>query len=178
MNDNKQIEIVKSKVRDVYDFPKKGIVFKDITTVIKDAEALRIVIDWFIDKLKDKDIDYIVGLEARGFIFAPAVAYELGLGFVPIRKPGKLPAEVESESYDLEYGSDQIEIHKDAINKGDRIVIIDDLLATGGTAAAACNLIRKMGGEIVSIAFMMELADLEGRKKLPTDVEIMSFIEY
>lgn len=178
MEENKIIAEVMSKIRDVQNFPQQGILFKDITTAIKDAKTFALIIDWFVEKLKDKNIDYVVGLESRGFIFAPTIAYRLGAGFVPIRKPGKLPSEVEKVSYDLEYGSDVIEIHKDAIEQGKRVAIIDDLLATGGTAAAACKLIEKLGGEIVSINFMLELSDLNGRKNLPDSVEVLSLVSY
>lgn len=128
---------IKSMIRDIEDFPKKGIVFRDITTAIKDSETLKIMIDELFEIFKDKKIDYIAGIESRGFIFGMPLAYKLNCGFIPIRKPNKLPAEVISQSYDLEYGSDKIEIHKDALKKGDRVLIVDDLLATGGTAAAA-----------------------------------------
>lgn len=172
------VEKVKAKIRDVPNFPKEGILFKDITTAIKDADTFALIIDWFAEKLKGKGVKYVVGLESRGFIFAPTLAYKLGIGFVPIRKPGKLPAPVESVSYELEYGSDTVEIHKDAIEKGAKVAIIDDLLATGGTAAAACELISKVGGEVAFVGFMLELADLEGRKKLPKGIDISSLVVY
>lgn len=178
MDEKKVVELVKSKIRDVPNFPKESILFKDITTAIKDKETFSLIIDWFVEKLKDKNIDYVVGLESRGFIFAPTIAYKIGAGFVPIRKPGKLPSDVEVAEYDLEYGSDIIEIHKDAIEKGKRVAIVDDLLATGGTAAAAYELVNKLGGKVVSIAFMLELAELNGRDKLPEDVEILSLVTY
>lgn len=171
-------DLVRSKVRDIPDFPKPGIIFKDITTVIKDAEAFKHVVDFFTEKLKDKKIDYIVGIESRGFIFAGPIAYNLNIGFIIVRKPGKLPADTVQVTYDLEYGTDTIEIHKDAIEKGKRVVIIDDLLATGGTAAAACKLVEKVGGEIVANCFMIDLTFLNGKDKLPKDVEVISMIDY
>lgn len=178
MTEEKIVEIIKNKIRDIPNFPKEGILFKDITTAIKDAKTFALIIDFFIEKLKNKNIDYVVGLESRGFIFAPTIAYKLGAGFVPIRKPGKLPAETEKAYYELEYGSDMVEIHKDAIEKGKRVAIIDDLLATGGTASASCELINKIGGDIVAIAFLVELASLNGRSKLPKDIDIISLAVY
>lgn len=172
------VEDVKGKIRDVKDFPKPGIIFKDITTALKDAETLRKMIDFFCEKYKDEKIDYIVGLESRGFIFGMPVAYNLGAGFIPVRKPNKLPAATIKESYELEYGTDTLEMHVDAISKGDRVLVVDDLLATGGTAAAACNLIYKSGAELVGCAFLIELGFLNGRDKLPKGVEVVSMIEY
>ncbi|MDR1693657.1 MAG: adenine phosphoribosyltransferase [Lactobacillaceae bacterium] len=178
MNECDVADIVGKRIRSIPDFPKKGILFKDITTAIKDSDTFNLIIDWFVEKLKDKNVDYVVGLESRGFIFAPTVAYKLNAGFIPIRKPGKLPHDVERESYELEYGSDVIEIHKDAIEKGKRVAIIDDLLATGGTAAAAYSLIKKLGGNVVSVDFLLELTELKGRDKLPKDVEILALVLY
>lgn len=172
------VDLVKSKIRDIMDFPVKGIVFKDITTVLRDKDGFKAIIDFMKDKFADKKIDYIAGMESRGFIFGSALAYELGVGFVPLRKPGKLPAETISESYDLEYGKNTLEIHKDAIEEGKRVLIVDDLLATGGTALAACNLIKKVGAEVVSAVFVIELADLKGRDKMPSDVEVVSMVVY
>lgn len=169
---------VKDKIRDVKDFPKPGIIFKDITTALKDAETLKKMVDFLGDNFKEEKIDYIIGLESRGFIFGVPVAYNLNAGFVPIRKPNKLPAKTISESYELEYGTDTLEMHADAIQKGDRVLIVDDLLATGGTAAAACNLVAKAGAEIVGCAFVIELNFLNGRNKLPKDCKILSMIEY
>jgi adenine phosphoribosyltransferase len=171
-------ELVKKIIRDIPDFPKKGIVFKDITTVLKDSEGLRRTIDYLTENFKDKNIDYVAGIESRGFIFGTPLAYNLGAGFIVVRKPGKLPADVESITYDLEYGSDTLEIHKDAIEIGKRVLIIDDLLATGGTAAATCNLVKKIGGKIAGIAFIIELDGLGGRGKLPSDIEIISMVNY
>lgn len=169
---------VKDKIRDVYDFPKPGIVFKDITTALKDAETLRKMVDYLCEQFKEDKIDYIIGLESRGFIFGMPVAYNFNAGFIPIRKPNKLPAKTIKESYTLEYGTDSLEIHEDALQKGDRVLIVDDLLATGGTAAAACNLVTKTGAEIVGCAFVIELDDLKGRDKLPKDCKILSMINY
>ena len=172
------VETVKSLIRDIQDFPKKGILFKDITTALRDKDGCKAIIDFMKDKFADKKIDYIAGMESRGFIFGATLAYELGCGFVPLRKPGKLPAEVISESYDLEYGKNTLEIHKDAIEEGKRVLIVDDLLATGGTALAACNLVKKIGANVVGMAFVIELADLNGREKLPKDVEVVSMLVY
>lgn len=172
------VDLVKSKIRDIMDFPVKGIVFKDITTVLRDKDGFKAIIDFMKDKFADKKIDYIAGMESRGFIFGSALAYELGVGFVLLRKPGKLPAETISESYDLEYGKNTLEIHKDAIEEGKRVLIVDDLLATGGTALAACNLIKKVGAEVVAAVFVIELADLKGRDKMPSDVEVVSMVVY
>ncbi len=155
-----------SYIRSIPDFPKKGIVFRDITTLLKDPVALRRAIDNLHNRFRDCGANLIVGPESRGFIFGTALAYKMNTGFVPIRKPGKLPAETVSETYELEYGSDSIEIHRDAINKGDKILMIDDLLATGGTMEAACKLVEKLGGEVVGIGFLIELSFLNGRKKL------------
>jgi adenine phosphoribosyltransferase len=159
-------ESIKSKIRTVPHWPKKGIMFRDITTLLNDPLGFRETIDLLHDRYSNKEIDTIVGIESRGFIVGAPLAYLLGCGFVPIRKPGKLPAEVISEEYTLEYGIDKIEIHKDAINKGDRIVIVDDLLATGGTANAARNLVKKLGGNIVEFTFVIELSGLKGREKI------------
>ena len=153
------IDAVKETIRQVPDFPKKGITFLDITTGIKNPEALQAMIDFLYDIYKDKKIDYVAGIESRGFIFGMPLAYKLNAGFIPIRKPNKLPANTIKESYDLEYGSDSIEIHADAVEKGANVVVIDDLLATGGTATAACNLIKKAGGKVDSAAFIIELTN-------------------
>ena len=170
--------MVKEKIRDVKDFPVKGIVFKDITTAIKDPEALRQIVHYLTDKFVDKKVDYVAAVESRGFVFGSAVACNLGAGCILIRKPGKLPAETISQEYDLEYGKDTIQMHKDAIEPGKNVLIIDDLLATGGTVGAACNLVKKVGGNIVGTAFVIELQALNGRQKLPKDVEVVSMITY
>ena len=168
---------LEEKIRNVQDFPKPGIGFKDITTLLKDGEAFRYAIKQISDHLRDKEIDLIVGPEARGFIMGTPVAYELGIGFVPIRKPGKLPAEVESYEYSLEYGTDTLEMHKDAIKPGLKVAIVDDLLATGGTIAAATKMVEKLGGEVVAIEFLIELDFLNGREQLG-DYEINSLLHY
>lgn len=172
------VDFVKSKIRDIMDFPVKGIVFKDITTVLRDKEGFKAIIDFMTEKFKNEKIDYVAGIESRGFIFGAALADRLGAGFVPLRKPGKLPAETISESYALEYGTDTLQIHKDAIEAGKRVVIMDDLLATGGTASAACNLVKKTGAKVVAAAFVIELADLKGREKIASDVETVSMVVY
>ena len=168
---------LKQTVREIKDFPKEGIDFKDITTLLQDGKALKFAIDEFIADLKDKNVDIIVGPEARGFLMGTPVAYGMGIGFVPVRKPGKLPWEVESFEYDLEYGSNTLEIHKDAIKPGQKVAIVDDLLATGGTMEAAAKLIEKLGGEVVSMQFLIELEDLEGRAKL-AKYDVNSLIKY
>ena len=156
----------KEKIRVIEDFPKKGISFKDITTLIGDGDGLKASIDELVNYLKDKEIDVVVGPEARGFIFGVPVAYALGVGFVPVRKPGKLPYETISVKYDLEYGQDELQIHKDAIKPGQKVAIIDDLLATGGTIKAVADLVESAGGIVVSLDFVIELTGLEGKKKL------------
>ena len=168
---------LEEKIRNVQDFPKPGIGFKDITTLLKDGEAFRYAVKQIADHLRDKNIDLIVGPEARGFIMGTPVAYELGIGFIPIRKPGKLPAEVESYEYSLEYGTDTLEMHKDAIKPGLRVAIVDDLLATGGTIAAATKMVEKLGGEVVALEFLIELDFLKGREMLG-DYEINSLVHY
>ncbi|NIM10394.1 MAG: adenine phosphoribosyltransferase [Candidatus Aminicenantes bacterium] len=164
-------------IRDVPDFPEKGIIFKDITTLLKDKDALTYVIDGMVERYRDKQIDKIVGIESRGFIFGGAVAYLLGCGFVPARKPGKLPAEKISESYSLEYGTNTLEIHTDAIEAGERVLIIDDLLATGGTAAAVAKMVERLNGEVVAIEFLIELEFLNGREKVK-EYNVNSYIRY
>ncbi len=172
------IEDVKEKIRAVPNFPKEGIIFRDITTGLKDAQTLQVMIDYLCDQYKDCKIDYIAGIESRGFIFGMPMAYKLDCGFIPVRKPNKLPAETIKESYDLEYGSDSIEIHADAIEKGANVLVVDDLLATGGTAKAACNLVRKAGGNLVGAAFLIELEALNGREKLSDCGKVISMLKY
>jgi len=156
----------KSIIRDINDYPKKGIVFKDITTLLKDPKAFQDVINVFYDKLKNQKIDKIIGIESRGFIFGAPLAYKLSVGFVPIRKKGKLPGETFFANYDLEYGTDQIEIHIDALKKGEKVILIDDLIATGGTALAAIGLINKMDAEIVENLFLIDLMFLGGSESI------------
>ncbi len=168
---------LKSKIRDVPDFPRKGIVFKDITTLLKDAVAFREAIDKLAERYGEKKIDIVVGVEARGFIIAGPLAYKLGAGLVPIRKKGKLPAATIRASYQLEYGQDELEIHRDAFGRGDRVLIIDDLLATGGTSLAAAELVKGLKGEVVELAFLIELTFLKGREKLK-GYPVFSLIKY
>jgi adenine phosphoribosyltransferase len=168
---------LKDFIRDVPDFPKKGIVFKDITTLLKNAEAFRETIQVLCEPHRERKPDAIVGIESRGFIMGGAMAYELGVPFVPARKPGKLPAETLHEEYTLEYGKDAIEIHRDAIRRGMRVLIVDDLLATGGTASATVRLVQKLGGLVVGTAFLIELAFLNGRNLLK-DIPIHALISY
>jgi adenine phosphoribosyltransferase len=170
-------ELLRSRVRDIPDFPQPGIVFKDITPLLADPVALSSVIDEIVVGLGRGTVDKVVGIEARGFIVAAPVAYHMAAGFVPIRKRGKLPWKTEGESYQLEYGDETIEIHADAIEPGERIAIVDDVLATGGTAAAAARLVERLGGSVVSMAFLIELAFLKGREKLE-GYDIVSLLQY
>lgn len=168
---------LKEKIRVIEGFPKEGISFKDITTLVADGEAFKESIDRIAEHLRDKNVDVILGPEARGFIFGVPVAYALGVGFVPVRKKGKLPAETVSVEYSLEYGVDVLEIHKDAIKKGQSVAIVDDLLATGGTVDAVAKLVEKVGAEVVALDFAIELTELRGRDKLE-GYEIMSLVQY
>lgn len=168
---------LKDKIRVIDGFPKEGISFKDITTLLQDGEALKLTIDKIVEHLKDKNIDLIVGPEARGFLFGVPVAYAMGIGFVPIRKPGKLPYDTMKVEYDLEYGTDSLEIHKDSIKPGQRVAVVDDLLATGGTVSAVAKLVEEVGGEVVSLDFVIELTDLNGREKID-NYDIMSVVQY
>jgi adenine phosphoribosyltransferase len=171
------LEKLRTGVRDVPDFPKKGIVFKDITPILSDPALFRASIDLFLERCRGKKIDKIVGIDARGFLFGSTVAYELGVGFVPIRKRGKLPYKTETAKYSLEYGEAEMEMHIDAIISGEQIVLVDDLLATGGTSAAAAALISKAGGQLLEAQFLIELEFLRGREQLePTPV--ISFLKY
>ena len=176
MSDN-SVEKLKKLIRDVPDFPKEGIIFKDITPLIGDKEGLSTTLDLLAEPFVKKKITAVCGMESRGFIFGVPVAERLGVGFVPVRKPGKLPAETLSEEYALEYGTDSLEIHKDALSSNDQVLIIDDLLATGGTAEATVKLIRSTGALVVAVAFVIELAFLDGRQKL-RDIPIHSLISY
>ena len=168
---------LKKMIRTVPDFPKPGIMFYDITTLLKDPYGLRTTIDRLVECIDDPNIDTVIGIEARGFIFAPALAYRLKAGFVPVRKPRKLPAATESISYDLEYGTDTLEIHSDAIGKGNRVLIADDLLATGGTSRAVVNLVEKLGGTVAGLAFVVELTFLNGRERF-NDYKVRSLLQY
>lgn len=160
------VDSLKNFIRKIPDFPKKGILFRDITTLLKDKEKFHQAVDAIADRYLDKKIDAVVSIEARGFIFGAAVAYKLGAALIPVRKKGKLPSETYEVTYDLEYGQDTLAVHKDAIAPGDRILIVDDLLATGGTTGATIDLVKKLKGEIVEIAFLIELIELKGREKL------------
>ena len=170
---------LKNKIRTIENYPKEGISFKDITTLLKDKDAFKEVVDTMVNNIKNrgKNIDYIVGIEARGLLLGAAVAYGLGVGFIPARKPGKLPAKVVSCQYELEYGETSIEIHEDAISKGDNIIIVDDLLATGGTARAVESIVETLGGNVIGFEFLIELNFLKGRDNLNTkDINVQ--IEY
>ena len=168
---------LKKKIRSIPDFPKKGIVFRDITTLLADREAFRAAVDQMTDHYKGQDIDLILGAEARGFIFGALLAYKLGTGFIPVRKPGKLPFETCQTSYDLEYGQNILQMHIDAVKKGDKVLIVDDLAATGGTAKAKAELVEKMGGSVVGFCFLIELEFLNPRKMLE-GYDVFSLIKY
>jgi adenine phosphoribosyltransferase len=162
---------IKETIRDIPDFPKEGILFKDITTLLADKDALELTSYLLRKPFMDTEVDYVLGLESRGFLFGTNLAQDLNAGFIPVRKPGKLPADTISATYTLEYGEDSIEMHKDALHEGSRVLIHDDLIATGGSAAAAAELVKKVGGEIIGYSFIIELSALQGRKKLPFDEE-------
>lgn len=166
-----------SRIRNIKDFPQEGIIFRDITTLLKDSDYMREAIDRIVKNIEAMDFDYVVGMESRGFLFGMPVAYALKKGFIPIRKKGKLPAETISTTYNLEYGQAEIEMHKDAIKKGDKVVIVDDLIATGGTAKAAAELVEKLGGKIVAFEFLIELENLNGREFLD-EYQVDSIIKY
>lgn len=168
---------LKSKIRVIEGYPVEGVSFKDITTLLKDKKAYKQSLDMLEKELKDLDFDYIIGIESRGFIFGAPLADRLDKGFVPIRKPGKLPGEIEKISYELEYGSNELEMHKDAISKGDRVIIIDDLIATGGSAQAAAKLVESLGEEVIAFEFLIELEDLNGREALE-DYKVISLVTY
>ena len=170
-------EQLRAAIRDVADFPIKGILFKDITPVLQDGKLFRIAVDTFVERHRGKKIDAVVGIDARGFIFAGAVAYQLGIGMIPVRKKGKLPYKTVVTSYTLEYGSETSEMHVDAIKPGDRVIIVDDLLATGGTAMAATQLVEKLGGTVVEIDFLIELTFLNGRDRLK-GFNVFSAVQY
>ncbi|MFO7815746.1 MAG: adenine phosphoribosyltransferase [Halanaerobiales bacterium] len=164
-------------IRNIPDFPKEGILFKDITPLLKDKDAFQSAIDAIVEVYKNVDIDYVVGIEARGFIIGTPMAYALDKGFIPVRKPNKLPYDKITASYDLEYGSSELEIHSDAIEEGDKILLVDDLLATGGTTRASVDLIEELGGDIVGIAFLLELIDLNGREKID-EYDIFTLLQH
>ena len=171
------MEKLKKKIRNVPHFPKKGIVFRDITTLLKDAHAFKLAVSKLLEKWKGKEIDKVAAAESRGFIFGSILAYELNAGFVPLRKPGKLPWKTLKHEFETEYSKDAFEVHVDAIEKGDKVLIVDDLLATGGTALAAAKLVEKLGGKVVGFAFLIELGFLNGRKKLK-GYDVFSLIRY
>jgi adenine phosphoribosyltransferase len=171
------MEDLKAYIREVPDFPKPGILFYDITTLLQDPLALRMTVDRFVWFFAQKRIDKVVGIESRGFIFAPTVAYNLNAGFVPVRKPGKLPYQAARQGYDLEYGTDAIEMHNDAVKPGEHVLIVDDLIATGGTALAAAKLVESLGGQVAGFGFLVELTFLPGRQKLQ-GYEVESLIQY
>ena len=168
---------LKESIRSIPDFPIPGIMFRDITTLLQDAEALKESCDLLYERYKDQKIDKIVGIDARGFVFGAVLAYKLNIGFVPVRKKGKLPFKAISEKYDLEYGTAEVELHEDAISKEERVVIIDDLIATGGTVAAAIKLVEKLGWNVVECAFVIELTDLKGREKL-NGTKVFSLVQF
>lgn len=168
---------LKERIREIPDWPKKGILFYDVTTLLKNAKPFQQAIDALIAPFRDKGVELVIGIEARGFIFAPTVAYALGAGFVPVRKRGKLPAECHQVAYDLEYGTDTLEIHKDAVEPGQKVLIVDDLIATGGTARAVADMTGKMGGRVVGLAFLVELEFLKGRDKL-SGYNVTSVLKY
>ena len=168
---------LKAVIRQIPDWPKQGILFYDVTTLLKDGRCFRQVVDALVAPFQDKPVDLVIGIEARGFIFAPPVAYALNAGFVPVRKPGKLPAPTHRAIYQLEYGTDSLEIHQDAIQPGQRVLIVDDLIATGGTAKAVADLVQKMGGIVLGFAFLVELEFLNGRDNL-ADYQITSILKY
>lgn len=168
---------LRNKIRDIPNFPKPGIIFKDITPLVKDPATLRLAVHQLLHPFLGRDISAVAGMEARGFIFGSLVAWELGIPFIPLRKPGKLPYDVQSVSYDLEYGSAELEVHIDAVDSNDKVLLIDDLLATGGTAKASCELIEKLGATVVACAFVVELDFLQGREKLG-NYEVHSLLHY
>jgi adenine phosphoribosyltransferase len=180
LEDSPMPELIRAKIRNIPDFPKPGIMFKDITTALRDPASFRRIVNFLTEEFKDLGIDYVAGIESRGFIFGAPVAYNLGAGLVIIRKPGKLPAEVETMSYSLEYGTDTLEVHKDAIEPGKKVLIVDDLLATGGTSLATLDLIEKIGGVPAGVGFVIELSFLDGLKKFERfpNTRIVSMVKY
>lgn len=173
----KACERIKGKVRSIPDWPIKGVIFRDITTLLQDPAIFKEICDLFYKRYANREIDKIVGIDARGFLFGAVLAYKLGIGFIPVRKKGKLPYKTVSESYSLEYGEETVEIHEDAIQEGDKVVIVDDLMATGGTISAAVNLVEKLGGNVMECAFVIELPDLKGRDNIPNQ-NVYSLLEF
>jgi len=169
--------VLKNSVRSISNWPIDGVIFRDLTTLMMDPQAFASSCDILFDRYENQDIDKIVAIDARGFVFGAVLAYKMGIGFIPVRKKGKLPAETIEESYSLEYGSDTLEIHKDALNDGERVVIVDDLIATGGTVSATVELVRKLGANIIECAFLIELPDLKGRDKI-ADCEVFAIMEF
>ncbi|AWL79177.1 adenine phosphoribosyltransferase [Capnocytophaga canimorsus] len=174
---NNEVNQLKEKIRDIYDFPKQGVVFKDITPILSDPQAVKTALGLFCEHLKGIKVDKVVGMESRGFFFGTLLAQHLNAGFVPVRKPGKLPFETIAQTYDLEYGQDQLEIHSDSIKKGENVLIHDDVLATGGTAEAAVKLVERLGGNIVQLNFLIELSFLQGVQKLK-GYKVYSILKY
>ncbi|MEM6280304.1 MAG: adenine phosphoribosyltransferase [Verrucomicrobiota bacterium] len=177
MNEDK-LKKIESAIRDVHDFPKPGIVFKDITPVLGNGDLFRLTTDSFAETLQGETVSKVIGIDARGFIFGAALADRIGAGFVPVRKKGKLPWETTGVAYSLEYGEAHVEIHKDAVAPGEKVILVDDLLATGGTAGAAVKLVKELGGDIVCVSFLIELAFLEGRKNLDSDIRVEALLTY
>ena len=177
MNEDK-LKKIDSAIRDVHDFPKPGIVFKDITPVLGNGDLFRLTTDSFAETLQGETVSKVIGIDARGFIFGAALADRIGAGFVPVRKKGKLPWETTGVAYSLEYGEAHVEIHKDAVTPGEKVILVDDLLATGGTAGAAVKLVKELGGDIVCVSFLIELAFLEGRKNLDSDIRVEALLTY
>ncbi|AEK22540.1 adenine phosphoribosyltransferase [Capnocytophaga canimorsus] len=174
---NNEVNHLKEKIRDIYDFPKQGVVFKDITPILSDPQAVKTALGLFCEHLKGIKVDKVVGMESRGFFFGTLLAQHLNAGFVPVRKPGKLPFETIAQTYDLEYGQDQLEMHSDSVKKGENVLIHDDVLATGGTAEAAVKLVERLGGNIVQLNFLIELSFLQGVQKLK-GYEVYSILKY
>ncbi len=172
------MEELKKIIREVPDFPKQGILFYDVTTLFKNPDGLRKAVDLMTERYRDRGVQKILGIESRGFILGPVLAYNLGAGFVPVRKKGKLPAKTLSVSYELEYGIDTLEIHEDAIEPGEKVLVVDDLIATGGTAAATVEMVRKLRGDLLGLAFLIELTFLHGREKIPAGIEVFSLLQY
>ena len=172
-----RLSLLRSRIRDIPDFPKEGILFKDITPLLADVEAFRVSVQLMVERLDGERVHAVIGIESRGFMFGAALADKLGVGFVPVRKPGKLPAETHRAEYDLEYGSDAVEIHQDALSAGERVVIVDDLIATGGTAKAAADLVQMCGAEVAAFVFVINLVALEGTKKLEPH-RVISILDY